>query len=69
MQFKLIIEAIIALPKLVAELRGALSLITSIRLERELEQQKAELNILTTQLIGAETNEERRDIVRRINAL
>lgn len=69
MQFKLIIEAIIALPKLVAELRGALSLITSIRLERELEQQKAKLNILTTQLIGAETNEERRDIVRRINAL
>jgi hypothetical protein len=69
MQFKLIIEAIIALPRLVAELRGALSLITSVRLERELEQQKAELNILTTQLIGAETNEERRDIVRRINAL
>ena len=69
MQIRLILEAIIALPKLVAELRGALSLIQNIRLEQELQEQKAELNRLATQLIGATTNEERRRIVRDLNSL
>lgn len=69
MQIRLILEAIIALPKLVAELRGALSLIQNIRLEQELQEQKAELNKLATQLIGATTNEERRRIVRDLNSL
>lgn len=69
MQIKLILEAIIALPKLVTELRDALSLVTSIRLQRELEKKQAELNKLATQLIGASSNEERRRIVRDLNSL
>lgn len=69
MQFKLILEAIIALPRLVIELREALSTITNIRLQRELEQKQRELNELATLLIGATTNEQRRDLVRRINSI
>lgn len=69
MQIKLILEAIIALPKLVTELRDALNLVTNIRLQRELEQKQAELNKLATQLIGASSNEERRRIVRDLNSL
>ena len=69
MQIKLILEAIIALPKLVTELRDALSLVTNIRLQRDLEQKQAELNKLATQLIGASSNEERRRIVRDLNSI
>lgn len=68
-QLKLILEALIALPKLVAELRDAVTLIQNVQIQRELEQKKAELNRLATQLIGATNNEERRRIVRDLNSL
>jgi hypothetical protein len=68
-QIKLILEALIALPKLVAQLREALSFAQNARDTRELEQKKDELNTLATQLIGAASNEERRDLVRRINSI
>ena len=68
-QLKLILEAIVALPKLIKELRDALNMIQNLRLERELNQYKEELSQLATQLIGAQSNEERRDLVRRLNSL
>lgn len=69
LQIKLILEAFIALPKLVAQLRETIALVQNIKDQRDLEKQKEELNTLATQLIGADTNEERRDLVRRINSV
>jgi hypothetical protein len=68
-QIRLILEALIALPKLVIEIREMLSFIQNTKDQRELERQKEELNTLATQLIGASSNEERRDLVRRINSV